>query len=34
MNNFKVKYLYSKQDNFDQKLNDLLQMRNIYDIVH
>ena len=32
MNNFKVKYLYSKQDNFDQKLNDFLQMRNISDI--
>ena len=32
MINNKVTYLYSKEDNFDQKLNEFLRMRNILDI--
>lgn len=32
MINNKVKYLYSKEDNFDQKLNEFLRSRNISDI--
>ena len=32
MINNKVTYLYSKEDNFDQKLNEFLRMRNISDI--
>ena len=32
MNNFKVKYLYSKENHFDQKLNEFLQIRNTSDM--
>ena len=32
MINNKVKYLYSKEDNFDQKLNQFLRSRNISDV--
>ena len=32
MINNKVTYLYSKEDNFDQKLNEFLRMRNIADV--
>ena len=32
MINNKVTYLYSEEDNFDQKLNEFLRMRNISDI--
>ena len=32
MINSKVTYLYSKEDNFDQKLNEFLKIRNTYDI--
>ncbi len=32
MTNNKVKYLYSKEENFDQKLNEFLRSRNISDI--
>ena len=32
MINNKVTYLYSKEDNFDQKLNEFLRSRNISDV--
>ena len=32
MINNKVTYLYTKEDNFDQKLNEFLRSRNISDI--
>ena len=32
MINNKVTYLYSKEDNFDQKLNEFLRMRNISNV--
>ena len=32
MINNKVTYLHSKEDNFDQKLNEILKSRNISDV--
>ena len=32
MSNNKIKYLYSKEDNFDKKLNEFLRIRNVSNI--